>query len=68
MRPYRFANQPGFRFTLSYTGQRGNLLTGDAFGAVVDGKLHLILYVGHPEYYFDRRKEEAEQLIATLQL
>jgi len=66
LRPHRFAGERGFRFKMSYQTRNGSLLVGDAFAAVIDDKLHVVTYVGHPEFYYGRHLEEAEKLIQDL--
>lgn len=68
LRPFKFSGHKGFHFNFNYVTARGAELRGEAFGAVIDGKLRLITYLGHPEYYYDKARKEVVQMIRTLSL
>ncbi|MBC8242036.1 MAG: hypothetical protein H8E30_16395 [Alphaproteobacteria bacterium] len=68
LRPFTFSGKRGFQFNFNYVTSRGAELRGEAFGAVIADKLHLITYVGHPEYYYDKSRQEVVQMIRTLKL
>jgi hypothetical protein len=68
VQPETFAGRPGFRFELELADERGLEKSGFGAGAVVDGKLYLVLYRAPKLYYFDKYKPGVEKLIATAQL
>tara|TARA_R110002167_G_scaffold103658_2_gene268002 strand:- start:1969 stop:2553 length:585 start_codon:yes stop_codon:yes gene_type:complete len=68
LRPFRFAGKRGFRFDVSIVNESGARYRGEAFGAVINKKLHLIVYFGHEEHYFEQSREDVETMIKGLQL
>lgn len=68
LQPFAFAHLDGFSVDLAITVQDGGHYKGKAYGAVADGKLHLILYSGHGEYYFDKEKDEVDAIVNSLTL
>lgn len=68
LRPFAFAHLDGFAFDLAITSSTGGQYRGQAYGAIDDGKLHLILYSGHAEYYFDKEQAEVEEIVKSLTL
>lgn len=68
LRPFRFSGQRGFRFNIDIVTQTGTRYRGEAFGAVIDKKLHLVVYVGHEEFYYEQSRTEVEQLMQSLTL
>lgn len=68
LRPAAFGAAPGFRFELSFASASGLRYTGVAIGAVVDGRLHLILYSGTETHYFPKYRDDVERLFASVRL
>ncbi len=68
LRPFAFAELDGFAFDLAITSSTGGQYKGQAYGAIADDKLHLILYTGHAEYYFDKEKAEVDEIVKSLTL
>lgn len=53
--PVSFAGHPGVRFSYSFVQQDEEVKrTGEATGAIIDGKLYLITFEAPSIYYFDR--------------
>jgi hypothetical protein len=68
VRPESFAGHPGFRFDLDLTSARGLDGSGFGAGAIVNGKLYMIVYRAPKLHYFERYKPAAEKLIASAQI
>jgi hypothetical protein len=68
VRPETFAGQPGFRFDLDLADEKGLDDSGFAAGAIVSGKLYMIVYRAPKLHYFDQYKPSVEKLIATAQI
>jgi hypothetical protein len=68
IRPETFAGRPGFRFELALADQRGLEKSGFGAGAIVDGKLYMIVYRAATLHFFDHYKPSVEKLIATAQI
>ncbi len=68
LQPFSFANLDGFTFDLAISSDGGGQYKGTAYGAIDDGKLYLILYTGHAEYYFDKEKDEVDRIVESLTL
>lgn len=66
--PAVLAGQPGFRFEFAYTPKDEVKRKGFATGAVIDGKLYLVHYVGTAIYHFDKARADAEKVIASLKI
>lgn len=66
--PRLFAGADGFDMTYQRTGQDEVKRRGRVAGAVVDGKLHLIMYEAARLYYFDQYAQQAERLIESATL
>lgn len=66
MEPGTFAGQDGFRFTYSFTLQSDEVRRkGEAYGAIVDGKLYMATFEAPVIHYYDRDIESFRSLIAT---
>ncbi|NIR31297.1 MAG: hypothetical protein GWN84_18715 [Gammaproteobacteria bacterium] len=68
LRPAPFGDWSGFRFEFDYLNRDGLAYRGLGLGAV-DGedRLHLVLYLGTREHYFDRHREAVERLLASIE-
>ena len=67
--PATFMGRPGFRFRYNFTVQDEEIRrTGEAIGAVVDGKLYLIAFEAPTLHYFDRDVEAFRALAASARL
>ena len=67
LRPADFGPWEGFRFDMQYAsatdlGERAIVL-----GAVVDDRLHVILYRGARHHYFDKYLPQVEELLASIE-
>ncbi len=65
VRPETFAGSPGFRFDLDLAAANGLAISGFGAGAIVNGKLYLVVYRAPKLHYFERYKPAAEKLIAS---
>lgn len=67
LRPSPFGAHPGFRFDLDYLDAGGLEERGMALGAVIDGKLYLMLYLAPAEHYFDTYGGPVEAMFESLE-
>ena len=64
--PGQFAGRPGFHFAYSFTIQSDEVRRkGEAYGAIVDGKLYMATFEAPVIHYFDRDVEAFRKLVAT---
>ncbi|RMF11534.1 MAG: hypothetical protein D6757_10965 [Alphaproteobacteria bacterium] len=63
--PYRFAGASGFEMEFQMTMADDVLRRGLAAGAVIDGRLYLVIFEAPDLYYFARYRTEVERLIAS---
>ncbi len=68
LRPARFGSVPGFRFELSFLSADGLEMQGLAAGAVIEDKLHLILYTGARLHYFPKYRDPVERMIGSIEM
>ena len=68
IRPATFAGTNGFRFDFHFAIESGLKKIGFAVGAVRDGKLYMISYVGTSLHYFGKDKGIVEHLIGSAQM
>ncbi len=68
LRPAKFGSVDGFRFELTFTTRTGLHMRQSVLAAVVDEKLQAISYWGTDVHYFDAYAEEAEKIMASIQL
>ncbi len=66
LRPMKFGARKGFRFDLSFLTEDGLAMNGIVAGAVIDGKLHMILYTGTKTHYFALYKRHVERMMASI--
>lgn len=66
LRPARFGDVDGFRFDLTYLSREGLEKEGLVSGAVIQGKLHLIVYDGATQHYFPKHRETVERLLESV--
>ena len=67
--PATFLGSQGFRFRYSFTVQDEEVRrTGEATGAVVDGKLYMIAFEAPTLHYFDRDVGAYEAVVASAKL
>lgn len=67
LRPATFGAHAGFRFGIDYLEASGLEARGIAHGAVIDGKLYLMLYLAPAEHYFDTYGGYVERMIESLE-
>jgi hypothetical protein len=63
--PATFAGQPGFRFAFSYTVADEVKRKGEGTGAIIGGKLYMIVFTGPQTHYFDRDVEKFRVIAAS---
>jgi len=68
VRPAPFGSADGFRFEVSYAVASGVKREALVAGAVLDKKLYVIAYEGAALYHFGKYREEAEHILASVQL
>ena len=68
LRPFKFGNQRGFRFDLTFLSRKGLEYRGFAVGVVQDERLYLICYSGTRKYFYPKYKDTAEQIVASIQM
>jgi len=67
--PGRFGEQPGFRFEHTITRKSDSvLLKGVGQGAVVKGKLYLVVFTAPSIYYYERHLPQVEPLMASARI
>ena len=67
--PARVSEAPGFRFDFDYTGHDDEVeRTGTAIGAIVDGRLYLMMYVAPRGHYYDLGQPGAARLMNSLRI
>ena len=67
LRPTDFGPWQGFRFAMQFVSATGLEERAIVFGAVVDARLHVILYRGAQDYYFDKYLPQVEELFASIE-
>lgn len=67
-KPYQFGGYSGFKCDLSFVKKEGLEWDGLVLGAVVKGKLHLILYTGTRAHYFPKYRTEVEWIIQSIKM
>ena len=66
VRPADFGPWEGFRFGMQFASATGLEERAIVLGAVVDDRLHVILYRGARHHYFDKYLPQVEQLLASI--
>ena len=67
LRPKNFGAHPGFRFGLVYIEVSGLDARGMVHGAVIDGKLYVMIFLAPAEHYFDTYSGYVERMIDSLE-
>ena len=68
LRPAKFGTADGFRFDMSWVTQVGLEMQALVAGAVVKGKLHLIIYSGTRAHYFPKYRDDVERVLDSIRL
>jgi len=68
LRPNDFGKASGFRFEFTYVLKNGLEKQGFALGAVIDEKLHMIIYSGTRLHYYPKHKDEVERLVRSIRM
>lgn len=67
--PARFADNPGFRFTYSFTLQTDEVRRrGEATGGIVGGKLYMITFEAPAIHYYDHDLANYRALVTTARI
>ena len=67
LRPATFGSAQGFRFELTFLSRKGLEERAMAAGAVIKGKLYLLLYSGIEVYYYPKHIRDVEKMIQSIQ-
>lgn len=67
LRPAQFGAVQGFRFELTFLTSEGLEVDGLAAGAVIEEKLHLIIYTGARAYYYPKYRDAVERMIGSIE-
>ncbi len=68
LRPKGFGKAQGFRFEFTYVLKNGLEKQGFALGAVIDEKLHMIIYSGARLHYYPKHKDDVERLVRSIRM
>ena len=68
LRPAQFGSVSGFRFELTFLSKDGLEMRGSAAGAVLEDKLHMILYTGARVHYYPKYRDHVEQLLTSIEM
>jgi hypothetical protein len=68
VRPAPFGSAQGFRFELTYFTRDGVKRDALVAGAVLDKRLHVIVYDGTSLYHFGKYRADAERVIESVRL
>ena len=66
LRPAPFGAAPGFRFEFDYVLNDGLDRSGLAVGAVTNGKLYMIIYVGARLHHYPAYRDHVEKLVKSI--
>ena len=66
VRPASFGRASGFRFEVSYWSADGAKRDALVAGASVKNRLHVIVYDGTSQYYFDKYRPEVEKILESI--
>ena len=68
LRPAQFGSMKGFRVELTLQTAQGLMKRGIAMGTIDEGKLQLIVYLAADMYYYDTYLNEAERILASVEM
>ncbi len=68
LRPEEFGNVQGFRFEMTFVSNEGLEEQGFVVGAVMNERLHLIIYTGTKAYYFPKYRDDVERIIRSIEM
>jgi hypothetical protein len=68
LRPAAFGAMSGYRFELTLQTAEGLIKRGLAIGTIDDAKLQLIVYLAAGLYYYDKYRDEAESIFASVEM
>ncbi len=67
LRPTKFGGHDGYRFDFNLVGKDEVDRQGIAAGAVVDGKLYSVVFMGTRLYHYGLRLQDAEHIVSSVQ-
>lgn len=67
LRPAAFGGRDGYRFDFTLVGKDEVERAGFAAGAVVDGKLYVVVFMGTRLYHYGLRLQDAEHIVSSVQ-
>jgi hypothetical protein len=67
LRPAKFGGQDGYRFDFNLVGKDEVDRQGIAAGAVVNGKLYSVVFMGTRLYHYGLRLQDAEHIVSSIQ-
>lgn len=67
LRPAAFGGHDGYRFDFSLVGKDEVDRQGIAAGAVVDGKLYSVVFMGTRLYHYGLRLQDVEHIVSSVQ-
>lgn len=67
LRPAEFGGRDGYRFDFNLVGKDEVDRQGIATGAIVDGKLYSIVFMGTRLYHYGMRLQDVEHIVASVQ-
>lgn len=68
LRPAKFGTADGFRCDMSWVTRSGLEMQALLAGAVVKGKLQLVIYSGTRAHYFPKYRDDIERVLRSVQL
>ena len=68
LRPAKFDTTDGFRFDIGWVTRSGLEMQASAAGAVVKGKLQMIIYSGARAHYFPKYRDDIERVFGSVKL
>lgn len=68
LRPAGFGSRSGYRFEFQFQTNSGLNVDGMALGAVIDDRLHLIVFTAASTYYFGKYRGRVEDLFESIQM
>lgn len=66
LRPEKFGNAEGFRCEMRFVSAGGIEYEGFIVGAVINEKLHLIMYTGTKAHFYFKHKDHVERIIGSI--
>ncbi len=68
LRPIKFGTVPGYRFDFMFLTEEGLEMDGLVVGAMLEERLHLIIYYGARQYYFAKHAGHVKKLLESIRM